>query len=123
MPRRWRGFAGIDLAVDTVPDETTILNFRHWLERHDLSRSLFDEVSAMLEERGLLMRQGTIVDATIIAAPSSTKNKQKKSRPGDAPDQEGQSMMEWMPLLTASRCAKVVMFSHPTNGESIHGKG
>ena len=62
-----RGFAGIDLAVDAVPDETTILNFRHWLERHDLSRSLFDEVSAMLEERGLLMRQGTIVDATIIS--------------------------------------------------------
>ena len=76
-----RGFAGIDLAVDTVPDETTILNFRHWLERHDLSRSLFDEVSAMLEERGLLMRQGTIVDATIIAAPSSTKNKQKSRDP------------------------------------------
>src|SRR4051812_8303437 len=76
-----RGFAGIDLAVDTVPDETTILNFRHWLERHDLSRSLFDEVSAMLKERGLLMRQGTIVDATIIAAPSSTKNKEKSRDP------------------------------------------
>jgi IS5 family transposase len=81
-----RGFAGIDLAVDAVPDETTILNFRHWLERHDLSRSLFDEVSAMLEERGLLMRQGTIVDAVlakagIIAAPSSTKNKQKSRDP------------------------------------------
>src|SRR5918912_666736 len=76
-----RGFAMIDLAVETVPDETTILNFRHWLERHDLSRSLFDEVSAMLEERGLLMRQGTIVDATIIAAPSSTKNKNKARNP------------------------------------------
>jgi transposase, IS5 family len=76
-----RGFAGIDLAVETVPDETTILNFRHWLERHDLSRGLFDEVGAMLEERGLLMRQGTIVDATIIAAPSSTKNKEKARDP------------------------------------------
>src|SRR4051812_24382812 len=76
-----RSFAGIDLAVETVPDETTILNFRHWLERHDLSRSLFEEVGAMLEERGLLMRQGTIVDATIIAAPSSTKNKQKARDP------------------------------------------
>ena len=76
-----RGFAGIDLAEEAVPDETTILNFRHWLERHDLSRSLFDEVSAMLEERGLLMRQGTIVDATIIAAPSSTKNKEKSRDP------------------------------------------
>jgi transposase, IS5 family len=76
-----RGFAGIALAMDVVPDETTILNFRHWLERHDLSRSLFDEVSVMLEERGLLMRQGTIVDATIIAAPSSTKNKEKSRDP------------------------------------------
>jgi IS5 family transposase len=52
-----RGFAGIDLAVDAVPDETTILNFRHWLERHDLAKGLFEEVGAMLEERGLLMRQ------------------------------------------------------------------
>src|SRR4029079_8512674 len=76
-----RGFAGIDLAVEAVPDETTILNFRHWLERHDLARGLFDEVGTMLEERGLLMRQGTIVDATIIAAPSSTKNKEKARDP------------------------------------------
>ena len=72
-----RGFAGIDLTVAGVPEETTILNFRHWLERHELSQALFAEVSAMLEERGLLMRQGTIVDATIIAAPPSTKNKSK----------------------------------------------
>src|SRR3954454_1597143 len=72
-----RGFAGIDLAVDAVPDETTILNFRHWLERHDLSRSLFEEVGAMLEERGLLMRQGTIVDATIIAAPPRPRTKRR----------------------------------------------
>jgi IS5 family transposase len=70
-----RGFAGIDLTVASVPEATTILNFRHWLERHELSQALFAEVSAMLEERGLLMRQGTIVDATIIAAPPSTKNK------------------------------------------------
>ena len=76
-----RVFAGIDLAVATVPDATTVLNFRHWLEQHDLTRVLFDEVGAMLEERGLLMRQGTIVDATIIAAPPSTKNKQKSRDP------------------------------------------
>ena len=85
-----RGFAGIDLSVAAVPDATTVLNFRHWLEEHDLTRALFDEVGAMLEERGLLMRQGTIVDATIIAAPPSTKNKKQGARPGDAPDQEGQ---------------------------------
>src|SRR3982750_3603462 len=51
------GFAGIDLMVAGVPEETTILNVRHWLERHELSQALFAEVSAMLEERGLLMRQ------------------------------------------------------------------
>jgi transposase, IS5 family len=76
-----RGFAGIDLAVAAVPDATTVLNFRHWLEQHNLTRVLFDEVGATLEERGLLMRQGTIVDATIIAAPPSTKNKEKARDP------------------------------------------
>jgi transposase, IS5 family len=76
-----RGFAGIDLTVAAVPEATTILNFRHWLEQHELSQTLFAEVSTMLEERGLLMRQGTIVDATIIAAPSSTKNKSKARDP------------------------------------------
>src|SRR3954466_6912991 len=76
-----RGFAGIDLAVATVPDATTVMNFRHWLEQHDLTKVLFDEVGATLEERGLLMRQGTIVDATIIAAPPSTKNKNKARDP------------------------------------------
>ncbi len=57
------------------------MNFRHWLESHGLTKVLFDEVGAMLEERGLLMRQGTIVDATIIAAPPSTKNKSKARDP------------------------------------------
>jgi transposase, IS5 family len=76
-----RGFAGIELNREPVPDATTVLNFRHWLERHELTRVLFDEVGAMLEERGLLMRQGTVVDATIIAAPPSTKNKQKSRDP------------------------------------------
>jgi transposase, IS5 family len=76
-----RDFAGIDLAVHAVPDATTVLHFRHWLEQHELTRVLFDQVRAMLEERGVLMRQGTIVDATIIAAPSSTKNKNKTRDP------------------------------------------
>jgi IS5 family transposase len=76
-----RGFAGIDLNRDPVPDATTLLKFRHWLERHELTRVLFEEVGGMLEERGLLMRQGTIVDATIIAAPPSTKNKEKARDP------------------------------------------
>lgn len=76
-----RGFAGIELGRDPVPDATTLLHFRHWLERHGLTKVVFDEVGALLAERGLLMRQGTIVDATIIAAPSSTKNKTKSRDP------------------------------------------
>ncbi len=69
-----RRFAGLSLGHGAVPDETTILNFRHLLERHDLARAIFAAVKAHLEAAGMLLRQGTIVDATIIAAPSSTKN-------------------------------------------------
>ena len=69
-----RRFAGIELAEDTIPDESTILRFRHLLERHRLSERIFAEIRTLLEERRLLLKSGTIVDATIIAAPPSTKN-------------------------------------------------
>jgi IS5 family transposase len=72
-----RRFAGIDLEVDVIPDETTILNFRHLLERHNLTKKLFEKTKSYLTEKGLLLREGTIVDATIINAPSSTKNRDK----------------------------------------------
>lgn len=75
-----RRFAGLRL-VDRLPDETTILNFRHFLERHDLGKELFKEVNQHLEKNGLMLREGSIVDATIIAAPSSTKNKAGKRDP------------------------------------------
>src|SRR5690606_13795403 len=68
-----RRFAGLSLARGSVPDETTILNFRHLLEKHRLAEQLLAQVNTLLSERGLLLRQGTIVDATIISAPSSTK--------------------------------------------------
>jgi IS5 family transposase len=69
-----RQFAGLSLARGSVPDETTILNFRHLLERHDLGRQLFETIRQYLQATGLMLRQGTIVDATIISAASSTKN-------------------------------------------------
>jgi IS5 family transposase len=69
-----RRFARVELGDDVVPDETTILRFRHLLEQHGLTKAIFDLVVALLEERRLLLRSGTIVDATIISAPSSTKN-------------------------------------------------
>jgi len=68
------GFAGVELSDDVVPDESTILRFRHLLEKHKLTESMFEQINRVLEEKGLLLRSGTIVDATMIAAPSSTKN-------------------------------------------------
>jgi transposase, IS5 family len=72
-----RRFVGIDLGREPVPDETTILKFRHLLERHNLGQVLFNRVNQHLASRGLKVAGGTIVDATIIAAPSSTKNQTK----------------------------------------------
>jgi len=74
-------FLDIDLLSDTVPDETTILNFRHLLEEHKLQEKFLEVVNSVLEEKGYLMRKGTIVDATLIAASPSTKNKEKKRDP------------------------------------------
>lgn len=76
-----RRFAGIELAEDDIPDESTILRFRHLLERHQLTEAIFAEIRALLEERRLLLKSGTIVDATIIAAPPSTKNAEKARDP------------------------------------------
>jgi IS5 family transposase len=70
-----RRFAGIDLVSHRIPDETTILAFRHLLEKQKLGEQIFETVKAHLVARGMTMRHGTIVDATLIAAPSSTKNK------------------------------------------------
>lgn len=69
-----RRFAGIELAEDAIPDETTILRFRHLLEKHYLTQAIFAQVRTLLEQKRLLLKSGTIVDATIIEAPPSTKN-------------------------------------------------
>lgn len=76
-----RQFAGLDAFEDVMPDESTILRFRHLLEKHELAVTMFAEVNAVLSEKGLSMKRGTVVDATLIAAPSSTKNEDKKRDP------------------------------------------
>ena len=76
-----RDFVGIDLGREPAPDETTVCKFRHLLEKHDLGRSLFQEVHRHLESQGLKVTTGTIVDASIINAPSSTKNAEQKRDP------------------------------------------
>ena len=75
-----RRFVGMRLS-GPLPDETTILNFRHLLERHSLGQGLLEEINAHLESQGLRLREGTIVDASIIEAPSSTKNRAKERDP------------------------------------------
>ncbi|WP_285414695.1 IS5 family transposase [Variovorax sp. efr-133-TYG-130] len=74
-----RAFAG--LGLEAIPDETTILNFRHLLEASDLAEDIFKQVNAHLARKGLLLKRGSIVDATIIAAPSSTKNESGERDP------------------------------------------
>lgn len=76
-----QGFARIDLSADGVPDATTLLKFRRLLETHNLCQGLFSAINADLTARGLLLREGTLVDATLIAAPPSTKNKEKQRDP------------------------------------------
>jgi IS5 family transposase len=70
-----RRFIGIDLTVETAPDATTLLKFHRLLETHSLTEVVFDTINSHLASKGLLLKEGTIVDATISAAPPSTKNK------------------------------------------------
>jgi IS5 family transposase len=88
-----RRFAGVELAEDAIPDETTILNFRHLLEKHKLTEKIFAEVRQLLEDKKLLLRSGTIVDATIISAPTSTKNATNSRDP--EMHQGKKNMREW----------------------------
>ncbi len=99
-----RRFAGLDAGESRMPDETTILNFRHLLEAHQLAESLFQEVVSLLTEHGLtehgltehgltehglILREGTIVDATLIAAPPSTKNRDRQRDPDMTSSKKG----------------------------------
>ena len=84
-------FARLDLAGGGVPDATTLLNFRHLLETHDLCKGLFTALNADLAARGLLLRAGTLVNATLIAAPPSTKNQVRQRAPEMHQTKQGNS--------------------------------
>jgi IS5 family transposase len=90
IAKRCAVFSRLDLSSEPVPDATTLLKFRRLLETHELTKRLFGEVEAMLVERKLLLREGTIVDATIIAAPSSTKNQRRERDPEMRSTRKGQ---------------------------------
>lgn len=76
-----RKFSGVDFVNESVPDETTLCKFRHLLEKHELNKRFFDELTQILTDKGIMMKGGTIVDATIISAPTSTKNADRARDP------------------------------------------
>ncbi len=78
------------LSLDAIPDETTLLNFRHLLEKHQLTHTLFAAIHQHLCDKGLMLKQGTIVDATLIHAPSATKNAQGERGPAQLLTPAGQ---------------------------------
>jgi IS5 family transposase len=104
-----RGFARIDRSAEGVPDATTLLKFRRLLEAHDLCKGLFTAINADLAARGLMMREGTLVDATLIAAPPSTKNKEKQRDPEMHQTRKGQQWYFGMKAhVGADRDSKLV---------------
>ncbi len=76
-----RRFARLELCLDALPDETTILNFRHLLEEHELSKLMLEAINESLQSRGCLLKRGTMVDATLLHASPSTKNRTKQRDP------------------------------------------
>ena len=104
-----RGFARLDLTAEGVPDATTLLKFRRRLETHDLCQGLFTAINADLAARGLMMREGTLGDATLIAAPPSTKNQAKQRDPEMHQTRKGQPWYFGMKAhIGADRDSKLV---------------
>ena len=94
----YRAFAGIDLGATRIPDATTVLRFRHLLEAHGMATGFLATINAVLEAKGLLLRRGTAVDATIVAAPSSTKNRTGTRDPEMHQTRKGN---QWFSLMKA----------------------
>ena len=115
-----RRLFGIDLGCELVPDETTICRFRHLLEVHDFGRGMFECVHEQLEAKGLRLSSGTIVDTTIIHAPSSTKNEEKARDPDMHQTKKGN---QWYFGIKANfgvvRRAKVIHSVVPTSA-NVH---
>jgi IS5 family transposase len=117
-----RRFAGIELGEQDIPDESTILNFRHLLEKHGLTEKLFDEVNEYLSEKKLLLRGGTIVDATLIHAPSSTKNKDKKRDGEMSSTKKGSNYHFGMKVHTGTDSRSGLVHTVKVTTASVHDK-
>ncbi len=117
-----RRFVGIDLGRERVPDGTTLLKFRHLLEKHDLGKQLFAKVGEVLQAKGLKVGTGTIVDATIIGAPSSTKNKDKARDPEMHQTRKGQQWYFGMKLHIGVDSQTGLTHSAVVTAANVHDK-
>jgi IS5 family transposase len=115
-----RRFAGIELGDDRIPDETTILNFRHLLERHGLTEAIFADVNAHLSDKGITLRSDTLVDATIIDAPSSTKNQARARDPEMSSTKKGNDWFFGMKAHVGVDAQSGVVHSLETTTAKVH---
>jgi IS5 family transposase len=113
-------FLSLDIVGQNVPDETTILNFRHGLETHRLTEAIFAEIGAHLAQKGLTMKTGTIVDATLIAAPSSTKNAAGKRDEQMSSTRKGNQWHFGMKASVGVDAASGLVHSVATTTASVH---
>jgi IS5 family transposase len=118
----FRGFAGVDLRVAAEPDETTILRFRHLLEQHELCGKVLDTVNLYLDSKGIRITTGTIVDATIIHAPSSTKNSSGERDPEMHQTRKGQQWYFGAKAHIGVDSKEVVVHSLATTAASVADK-
>lgn len=114
-----RQFAGLRLS-ERLPDETTILNFRHFLEQHHLGKKIFDTINRHLSEQGLMLREGSIVDATILSAPSSTKNQAGARDPEMHQTRKGQQWYFGMKMHIGVDDALGLVHSVATTSAAVH---
>lgn len=115
-------FLELDILGDDVPDETTILNFRRLLEKNGLSQKLFKRINGYLEDKGLMMKQGTIVDATLIAAPKSTRNESGKRDPEMSSTRKGNNWHFGMKANVGVDAQSGLVHSLKTTTASVHDK-
>jgi len=115
-----RRFAGVTSDGDIIPDESTILRFRRLLEAHQLTEALFVEINSLLAERGLFVGKGTIVDATIIHAPSSTKNAENKRDPEMHQTRKGKQWYFGMKMHTGTDAESGLVHTIEATAANVH---
>lgn len=115
-----RKFLGINFLDEQVPDSTTLLKFRHLLEEHEIGKAIFDDIKAQLDKSGLIMHGGTIVDATIVSAPSSTKNSTGERDPEMHQTKKGNQWYHGMKVHTGADAATGYVHTIEGTAANVH---